>query len=185
MADFDLGLAAEDHPHVLKRGAVLRQPAGADGGAVSAVARLGKAEPDLAGPGEIRRHGHVQEPALALVVDLGQALQRRRQLAVAVKPQGAGLFGDEQAAIGQKRHAPRIAQPLDQRGAGQTQGQRQHRGAGLAGEGRRLAPGIGRRVVEIGQRGGAGQQTGQQDQGRGAKGRHGVISVTGGAARGG
>jgi hypothetical protein len=53
---------------------------------------------------EIRIDRNGKQASLLVVFDLGHAAERLRKLAVGIETQIAGLLGDEQAVIGQKRH---------------------------------------------------------------------------------
>ena len=58
----------------------------------------------------------VQEPTLPRRVDLGDTGDRsRKQFPVPNDPQSSGALGHEDVAVGQKRHRPRIHQPVRNR----------------------------------------------------------------------
>src|SRR5690606_9193820 len=70
---------------------------------------------------EIRIDLDVEQAALVFVLDLWNARDRLRQLAVGVHAQAPRLLADQQPAVRQKRHAPRIVelgQTFDVHGTG-------------------------------------------------------------------
>ena len=107
-----LGLLAEDHLDVGQPLAVVRQARPRQRRAVAgALARLAEAEVDGAVAGEVRIGDHVQQAALPAGHHLGQALQRRLQLAVGLHhAHAAGALGHQKAPLGQKGHRPRVLQ---------------------------------------------------------------------------
>jgi hypothetical protein len=57
---------------------------------------------------EVRIDRDGEQPSLLVVLDLGHAAERIRKFSVGIEAQIARLLGDQQPAIRQKRHRPRI-----------------------------------------------------------------------------
>jgi hypothetical protein len=60
--------------------------------------------------GELGVNLHVQQPALAAVCDFRYAANWLGELAVSEDSEPAGLFGDQQPAVGEERHAPGVVE---------------------------------------------------------------------------
>ena len=104
----------EDVLHVGEGGAVLGEAAAGGGGGGGAAAHgLGVGPVEGAVLGEGRRDGDVEEAALALGDDLGEAGDRRGDAAVGGDDaEAAGALGDEVAAVGEERDAPGVLEGL-------------------------------------------------------------------------
>ena len=103
-------LGDEDHLQVLEPAVAER--GARDPGAVAAVAlgRIGEIDHLVRGEGGIQRD--VQQPALAAGVDRRHARDRLGlEHAVPDDAQAAGALGDQDVAVRQERHAPRMLEP--------------------------------------------------------------------------
>ena len=145
----DLGPLAEDHRHVLQ--GIADQPAArhrrADAAGLGAAARFGIGQIDPGAAGEIGVQRHIEQAALAAGID-GRHAADGGQCAAAVgiaAHQGAGLLGDQQAAIGQLGQAPGTGQIAAQ-GAQLGRRRRCRRGRRR----RRCGPGLGAATTTAG-----------------------------------
>jgi hypothetical protein len=104
----------ENHLDIVQRIGCTVQPAACDGGAGAALAGLGIGEIDQFAGGEIRVDGDVEHAALSGGIGAGRVGQRQAQRAVFLDDaDGAAVaLGDQDCAVGQERHAPRMVQPV-------------------------------------------------------------------------
>ena len=112
-----LGHLAPDHLRVLEAGRA--EPPARHRGTGAALAGLREAQVHEPVGGERRRQRNVEQPALPAREHARHARKGRRKLPVLADDAQASLaLGDEHAAVGQEREAPRVRQaPRDHDGA--------------------------------------------------------------------